>query len=484
LASVKSVEEHVGDILGTVGPLPARRVPLEQAHGCLLAADIRATAAVPRFDNSAMDGYAVRASDVAAAGEGDPVTLPVAGVIPAGARRLPDVAPGTAVMIMTGAPFPSGADTIVQVEWTDGGTDAVTVRRPARRGLHIRRAGEDVTPGQLVLAAGTQLDAARISLLAAVNVARPPVHPRPRVAVVSTGDELVDVGSQPGPGQIVDSNGYAIAAAVQEAGARVRRVRTSADDPAAFAAVLADAVADADAVVTTGGVSVGAYDVVKQVLAERGDVRFARLAMQPGKPQGFGLVDGVPVFTLPGNPVSALVSFELFVRPALRRMRGLDDVLRPPVAVRTGEPFASPPDKRSYLRVRLSSGVGGGLVAHSAGGQGSHQLSALASADALMIVPENVTEVPAGATLAALILGEGAPPTRPAPAPAGRAAGPRSRPADAAGVTAATDPTGVTGATDPTGATELTDRSDRGLRRPGTGGESILSSRRGGGGAV
>jgi molybdopterin molybdotransferase len=471
-ASVKSVEEHIDDILGSVGRLPARRVPLEQAHGCLLAADVRATAAVPGFDNSAMDGYAVRASDVAAAGEDHPVTLPVVGEIPAGARRLPAVAPGTAVRIMTGAPLPPGADTVVQVEWTDGGTDAVTVRRPARRGLHIRRAGEDVTPGQLVLAAGTPLDAARIGLLAAVNVARPPVHPRPRVAVVSTGDELVDVGSPPGPGQIVDANGYAIAAAAQEAGARVRRLRTSADDPAAFAAAFADAVADADAVVTTGGVSVGAYDVVKQVLAERGDVAFERLAMQPGKPQGFGLVDGVGVFTLPGNPVSALVSFELFVRPALRRMRGLDDVLRRPVAVRTGEAFASPPGRRSYLRVRLSSAEGGGPVAHSAGGQGSHQLSALASADALLIVPEDVTEVPAGATLAALPLGEGVPPGRPAGAPGGRAAVRRAGPAGA------TDVTGRAGAADPT------DRDRRRAGRAGPGAESVLSSGRGGGGAV
>jgi molybdopterin molybdotransferase len=413
---MKSVDEHIGDILAAVAPLPARRLPLEKARGCLLGADVRATAAVPGFDNSAMDGYAVRAADVAGADEDNPVILPVLGDIPAGCRLLPDVVPGSAVRIATGAPLPRGADAVIQVEWTDGGTQEVAVRRAARRGLHIRRAGEDVAPGQLVLAAGMLLDAARIGLLAAVNVARPPVHPRPRVTVISTGDELAEVGSLLKPGQIVDSNSHALAAAAQEAGAEVRRLRGAADDPDTFTIVLADAMKDADMVVTTGGVSVGPYDVVKKVLAARGDVRFERLAMQPGKPQGFGLISGTPVFTLPGNPVSALVSFELFVRPAIRRMRGFADPMRPQVAVRAGEPFTSPPGRRSYLRVRLDVGAGGGHIAYSAGGQGSHQLSALAAADALLVVPEDVTDVPVGATLAAFVLarhgesGAGAPP--------------------------------------------------------------------------
>nr|MDT0664643.1 molybdopterin molybdotransferase MoeA [Micromonospora sp. DSM 115978] len=292
---------------------------------------------------------------------------------------------------MTGAPFPPGADTDVQVEWTDGGTETVAVNQPARRGLHIRRAGDDVAPGDLVLPAGTLLVAARIGLLSTVNVARPPVHPRPRLTVVSTGDELVEVGSPVGPGQIVDSNSLAVAAAAREAGALDRRLRASGDDPESFAAVLAEAVKDTDLLVTTGGVSVGAYDVVKQVLADSGSVRFDRLAMQPGKPQGFGVLDGVPVFTLPGNPVSALVSFELFVRPAIRKMRGFADPSAEFVSVVVGEELSSPAGKRSYPRVRLTaSGEGaergghGTRVAFSAGGQGSHQLSALATADALL----------------------------------------------------------------------------------------------------
>jgi molybdopterin molybdotransferase len=412
---MKSVDDHVAEILETVVALPARRVPLADAHGCLLATDVRATGAVPRFDNSAMDGYAVRAADVAGARTDAPVRLTVVGDIPAGASELPTVTTGTAARIMTGAPFPPGADTVVQVEWTDGGsggsggdggTGKVAVTRPAPRGLHIRRAGEDVAPGSLVLPAGTLLDSARIGLLATVNVARPPVHPRPRLTVVSTGDELVEVGGALGPGQIVDSNSLAVAAAAREAGAVDRRLRASGDNPDAFEGLLAEAVKDTDLLVTTGGVSVGAYDVVKQVLEGTGSVRFDRLAMQPGKPQGFGVLDGVPVFTLPGNPVSALVSFELFVRPAIRRMRGFADPCPELVQVRVGEELRSPAGKRSYLRVRLSVAAGGERVAYSAGGQGSHQLSALATADALLVVPEDTTQVPVGSQLRALLLGQ------------------------------------------------------------------------------
>ncbi|MDT3443718.1 MULTISPECIES: gephyrin-like molybdotransferase Glp [unclassified Pseudofrankia] len=401
---MKTVDEYISDILGAVAVLPAKRVPLAAAHGCVLGADVRATLALPRFDNSAMDGYAVRSADVAAASEHAPVRLPVVGEIAAGAATPGEVAVGTAVRIMTGAPFPLGADTVVQVEWTDGGTETVSVYRPARRNLHIRRAGEDVAPGNLVLAAGTPLGAVQIGLLAAINIARPPVHPRPRVAVLSTGSELVDAGERIGPGQIVDSNSHAIAAAARETGAEVHRLIGVPDDPARFEATLRAVLPTVDAVVTTGGVSVGAHDVVKEVLAATGEVTFERIAMQPGKPQGFGVIDGVPVFTLPGNPVSALVSFEVFVRPALRRMRGLIGPGRPRLIVTAAERLTSPPGKRSYLRVRVGRGEDGGLVAWSAGGQGSHHLSAAAGANALLVVPEDVTEVEQGKPLTAILL--------------------------------------------------------------------------------
>ncbi|THJ75211.1 gephyrin-like molybdotransferase Glp [Candidatus Frankia alpina] len=402
-----TVDEHLERILAAVAPTRPRRAGLEQAHGCVLAADVRATVALPSFDNSAMDGYAVRAADVA---EATPTTLPVVGEIPAGPGTPAPLKPGTVVRIMTGAPLPRGADAVVQLEWTDGGRESVAVRRPADRGLHIRRAGEDVTPGALVLPAGTVIGSAQIGLLAAVNVARPPVHPRPRVAVLSTGTELVEVGSRLGAGQIVDSNSHGIAAAAREAGALVRRLTGVPDEPDAFAKALHGVLGEVDAVVTTGGVSVGAYDVVKEVLTGTGTVRFDTVAMQPGKPQGFGLVEGVPIFTLPGNPVSALVSFELFVRPALQRMRGLvaTGLLRIVVTVDTE--LHSLPGRRTFVRVGLvhlgdDGRPGPRTVARLAGGQGSHQLTSLAGAQALVIIPEEVTKVPAGARLPALLLG-------------------------------------------------------------------------------
>jgi molybdopterin molybdotransferase len=370
----------------------------------VLAADVRATVAVPGFDNSAMDGYAVRAADVEAATPAAPVRLPVTAEIAAGAALPASITPGTCARIMTGAPLPAGADTIVQLEWTDGGTETVSIHRAAPRGLHIRRAAEDVAPGDLVLPTGTLLGAAQIGLLAAVNVARPPVRPRPRVAVLSTGSELVDVGGALGPGQIVDSNSHAVAAAAREAGCEVRRLTGVPDDPDQFSAALRAVLPEVDVVVTTGGVSVGAHDIVKEVLAATGEVRFDRIAMQPGKPQGFGVIDGVAVFTLPGNPVSALVSFELFVRPAVRRLRGLTGPDRPALLVTAAERLTSPADRRSYLRVRVASGPDGTLVAASAGGQGSHQLSAAAGANALLVVPEEVTVVEPGDQLTALLL--------------------------------------------------------------------------------
>jgi molybdopterin molybdotransferase len=401
---MKTVDEHISDILESVTVLPARRLPLAAAHGCALATDVRATIALPGFDNSAMDGYAVRAADVEQATPENPVRLPVTGEIAAGAAVPALVAPGTALRIMTGAPFPPGADTVIQLEWTDGGTDTVAVHRPARRGLHIRRAGEDVTPGTLVLTAGSVLGSAQIGLLAAINVARPPVRPRPRVAVLSTGSELVAVGSAVRAGQIVDSNSHAVAAAAREAGCEVRQLTGVPDDPAQFEAALRAILPEVDAVVTTGGVSVGAHDIVKEVLAATGEVRFERIAMQPGKPQGFGLIDGVAVFTLPGNPVSALVSFELLVRPALRKMRGLTGPDRPLLVVTVAERLTSPPERRSFLRVWVGRDADGGLVAQSAGGQGSHHLSAAASANALLVVPEAVTVVEPGDQLTAILL--------------------------------------------------------------------------------
>jgi len=451
---MKTVEDHLAEILERIAPLRPVRRPLTEAAGHVLAVDAYARLDLPGFDNSAMDGYAVRAADVASAGPRDgpadggrdgldgpatgglagrpnrppdigpnspnssdgsdgpvrTVTLPVAADIPAGALAVAPLPPGRAARIMTGAPIPVGADAVVPQEWTDQGTVTVTIHQAAPRGLYVRRRGEDVTRDAMVLPAGAVINSARVALLAAVNVAEPLVYPRPRVAVLSTGSELVELGRPVAPGQIIDSNGPSVAAAVRAAGGRPVRHTGVPDDPEAFAAALPGLLADVDALVTTGGVSVGAYDVVKQVLSVTGAVRFSRLAMQPGKPQGFGLIDGVPVFTLPGNPVSALVSFELFVRPALARMAGrpASPAGPPTVDVVLAEPVRSPRGRRSYPRARISVDAAGRRRAHLAGGQGSHHISALAAADALLVVPEDVVEAEAETVLPAIILAESA----------------------------------------------------------------------------
>jgi molybdopterin molybdotransferase len=273
-------------------------------------------------------------------------------------------------------------------------------------GQHIRRAGEEASVGATLLQAGTFLGAAQIALIAATNRSAVSCRPRPRVVVVSTGSELVETGEPLGHGQIPDSNSHMLMAACRESGAMAYRVGMVPDDPGVLLETLEDHLIRADLLLTTGGVSVGAYDVVKEVLSRLGTVAFEKVAMQPGMPQGFGTLgpEKVPIFTLPGNPVSALVSFEVFVRPALRRMLGAPAVLRPQVTVETSEPFRSPPGKRSFLRVVAAREPDGRVLARAAGGQGSHMLSGMAAANALLVVPEEMTDVPVGAKLPALLL--------------------------------------------------------------------------------
>jgi molybdopterin molybdotransferase len=403
---MKSVDAHVAEVLRAVAPLPPLPLPLADAHGCVLAEDVTAAAPLPGFDNSAMDGYAVRLADVAAATGEAPVQLPVVGDIAAGSRGGIIVESGYCARIMTGAPMPPGADAVVPVEWTDGGVSSVSIRQAPELGQHVRRAGEEAPVGAVLLPAGTFLGAAQIALIAAANRASVSCRPRPRVVVLSTGSELVETGEPLAPGQIPDSNSHMLLAACREAGAMAYRVGMVPDDPAVLLETLEDHLIRADLLLTTGGVSVGAYDVVKEVLSRLGTVTFEKVAMQPGMPQGFGTLgaDDVPIFTLPGNPVSALVSFEVFVRPALRRMLGTETVLRPQVRVEAADPFRSPPGKRSFLRVVVSREADGRLVARAAGGQGSHMLTAMAAANALMVVPEDMTAVEAGTVLPALLL--------------------------------------------------------------------------------
>ncbi|MFI1017441.1 gephyrin-like molybdotransferase Glp [Streptomyces sp. NPDC020965] len=431
-SAIWSVDDHLADILAAIRPLEPIELQLLDAQGCVLVEDITVPVALPPFDNSSMDGYAVRVADVQGATEEFPAVLTVIGDVPAGGGGLPTVGPGQAARIMTGAPLPPGAETVVPVEWTDGGAGGgavtemrpagespegasgeVRVHRPAAAGAHVRSRGSDVRAGDLALARGTVLGPPQIGLLAAIGRGTVRVRPRPRVVVLSTGSELVQPGESLGEGQIYDSNSFALAAAARDAGALAYRVGAVTDDADTLRATIEDQLIRADLVVTTGGVSVGAYDVVKEALSSVGDedvpgggIDFRSLAMQPGKPQGFGTIgpEHTPLLALPGNPVSSYVSFELFVRPAIRTLMGLDDIHRRSTrAVLSAEKaLTSPSGRRQYLRGVYDAGAG---TVTPVGGAGSHLVAALAQADSLIVVPEDDTSVEPGAELEVVHLG-------------------------------------------------------------------------------
>ncbi|MER6316761.1 gephyrin-like molybdotransferase Glp [Streptomyces sp. NPDC001581] len=434
-----SVDEHLADVLAAVRPLEPIELQLLDAQGCVLVEDVTVPVALPPFDNSSMDGYAVRTADVQGASEEFPAVLTVIGDVAAGSGELPTVGPGEAARIMTGAPLPPGAEAVVPVEWTDGGTGGgaaagmtpasaapehaggeVRVHRAAEARAHVRARGSDVQAGDLALAAGTVLGPPQIALLAAIGRGTVRVRPRPRVVVLSTGSELVQPGEALTSGTIYDSNSFALAAAARDAGAIAYRVGAVADDADILRATIEDQLIRADLLVTTGGVSVGAYDVVKEALSsvgsgdessgdvEGGGIDFRKLAMQPGKPQGFGTIgpDHTPLLALPGNPVSSYVSFELFVRPAIRTLMGLPEpeVRRPSVrAVLTADKaLGSPAGRRQFLRGKYDAESG---TVSPVGGSGSHLIAALAHADSLMVVPEDVTSVEPGTELEVVLLG-------------------------------------------------------------------------------
>ncbi|MFJ6750786.1 gephyrin-like molybdotransferase Glp [Streptomyces sp. NPDC091266] len=433
---VWSVAEHLDDVLAKIRPLEPIELQLLDAQGCVLVEDITVPVSLPPFDNSSMDGYAVRVADVAGATEEFPAALTVIGDVAAGSGELPSVGPGEAARIMTGAPVPPGAEAVVPVEWTDGGTgegpaagmrahssapqDAageVRVHRPVAERAHIRARGSDVSAGEPALRAGTVLGPSQIGLLAAIGRGTVRVRPRPRVVVMSTGSELIQPGEALGPGQIHDSNSFQLTAAARDAGAIAYRVGAVADEPETLRSTLEDQLIRADILVTSGGVSVGAYDVVKETLTAlsadpdggrtsvTGQVEFRKLAMQPGKPQGFGLIgpDRTPILALPGNPVSSYVSFEIFVRPAIRTLMGLAEVHRATTAAECTDALASSPrGKRQFLRGSYDADTG---RVTPVGGTGSHLIKALAHANALIIVPEDTTEVAAGATVDVVLLG-------------------------------------------------------------------------------
>jgi molybdopterin molybdotransferase len=406
-SALVSVEEHRDRILSAIVPLPAFDQPLMEAFGLSAAENVHAGVALPSFDNSAMDGYAVRREDVVTATEDTPVHLPVVGEIGAGQATLLAMSPGTAVKIMTGAPVPTGADSVVPYEWTDRGVAQVVVRRPPEPGQHVRPAGQDVAVGDLVLAEGMVLGPRQLGLLAAVGRASVRSRPRPRVVVLSTGSELREPGTALGHDSIYDGNSFLLAAAARQAGAIAYRVGIVSDQPRAFLDALNDQLVRADLVVTSGGVSMGDYDVVKEALAPLGTVWFGGVAMQPGKPQGFGVVgdDEVPIVTLPGNPVSAYVSFEQFVLPAIRKLMGRTPYTRPQAQAVLTHAVRSPEARRQFARGMMSI-VDGRLAVTPVGAQGSHMIGDLAESDALIVVPESVTAVDAGETVTVLPLDE------------------------------------------------------------------------------
>ncbi|MBN9636302.1 MAG: molybdopterin molybdotransferase MoeA [Actinobacteria bacterium] len=386
---MRTVEEHQRVVAGLISARPAVTVPLADALGLALADDVVAPLSLPGFDNSAMDGYAVLAADVAGASAENPVKLPVAEDIPAGRTDLLTLVPGTAHRIMTGAMLPAGATAVVPVESTDAATDTVSIFAAAVEGRHIRRAGEDVTAGMTVLSAGEVLSPAALGLAAALGFAELKVIPRQRVLVLSTGTELVTPGTPLQPGQIYESNAVMLAAALREAGADVTTAPATSDDVALFRETLAGHATDVDLIVTTGGVSAGAYEVVKDALAH--DVEFVKVAMQPGMPQGAGTVNGTPIVTLPGNPVSALVSFEVFIRPPLRAAMGLTSQ-RPRRSATLTEQLTSPAGKRQFRRGVLGTDE----QVSSYGPPASHHLRWLATANCLLDIGEDVVELAAG----------------------------------------------------------------------------------------
>jgi molybdopterin molybdotransferase len=395
---LRNVDEQLRKVLADLRVPEPIELALLDAQGLLCAEEVLASAPLPGFDNSAMDGYAVRASDTRHASEEDPAVLPVVGDIPAGSRAPRAVSQGICLRIMTGAPMPSGADAIVPVEWTDGGVARVRITRPAEPGLYVRRVGEDIRTGELAVAAGTPIGPAQVGLLAAVGRERVLVRPKPRVVVLSTGSELVDVGRRPGTGEIIDSNSYAIAAAARDAGAEVYRAGIVPDDHARLMDALEGQVSRADLIVTSGGVSAGAFDVVKDALKELGTVEFTRVAMQPGMPQGFGTLgaEGTPIFCLPGNPVSALVSFEVFVRPAVRLMLGKRRLVRRTVKALAMQAFSSSQGRRQYRRGLLHREADGSYSVEPVGGSASHLLANLSRSNCLIVIDEEVTEVSEG----------------------------------------------------------------------------------------
>jgi molybdopterin molybdotransferase len=407
-----TVPEASAQILADIRLLPVERVPLLEALGRVLATPVVAPLTLPPWDNSAMDGYAVRAADVDRATPDHPTVLRVLEMIPAGARPTLAVGPGEATQVMTGAPIPAGADTVIRIEDTDGGEARVEIRNNRDAGRNVRPRGEDIHAGQVVIPAHTPIGPAQIGVLASVGAAAVDVYRRPRVAIAGSGDELVDLDQFHevlAGTKIVSSNSYALNALVRSAGGIPVNIGVAADSPAALRELLERSVG-CDLIITTGGISVGAFDYTRDVVADLGaEMRFWKVRMRPGAPVGYGLLRGVPWIGLPGNPVSTMVTFELFVRPALRLMQGHQQLFRRPVPAVMEEPVTINADLTHFLRgIVRTRPSDGALTARLTGPQGSGILTSMSLANALLVVPGERPRIDAGDTLHALVLTEDA----------------------------------------------------------------------------
>jgi molybdopterin molybdotransferase len=399
---LRSVEEVRATTLDRIRMLSPIELHLQEAFGCVLAREVVAELDLPPFSSSGMDGFAVRAADVAGATAEEPASLTVVGRAPVGEPPQATVGGGEAVRIATGAPIPGGADCIVPIEFAVVRGDTVLVLQPFPEGYSIRPAGQDVRGGQLLVPEGRRLGAAELGLLASSGHASVLVHPKPRVVVLSTGDELVEPGRPAAFGKIRDANSFSLYGAIREAGASAYLAGIVGDDPDSLKDEVFGLAARADCFISSGGVSVGERDVVKKAFFRRGEIDFYRVAMQPGMPQGFGMVDDTPYFGLPGNPVSVFVSFEVFIRPALLKMMGRRDIFRPEIWAVLETDISGPRDKTQFARVRVSRGRGH-WRAGSTGPAGSNLLGTVVRANGLAIIPPGVETAEAGSRIRVML---------------------------------------------------------------------------------
>ena len=404
----RSVEEQLNAVLSDIEPLEPFSIGLMESRGCVLAEDVRAPWPLPAFDTASVDGYAIHALQTSVASPDDPVVLRVIDVVAPGERPTRSLIPGTAIRVSAGSALPDDTEAVMPVEQTNGGDEEVAIYEPARLGQYIRRQGEDVQAGAIVAKAGTAIDARTLGLMAAVGRSQVEARPRPRVVVVSIGQELLEIGAPLEPGKIPDTNGIMLAAAIAECGGVAYRVGPISDEPEVIQRVLSEQLVRADLVITTGGTSALSSDHIRQAFSKLGHVSHQRVAMYPGGAQGHGTIgeEQVPILALPSNPASAFVAFEVFVRPVLRRMFGHDPYGAHPQTATITNGFGSPQGKRHYVRGIRETDPLGRHVVTALDGQGTHLIASLARTECLIVIPEAITNVNPGDTVDVLLLND------------------------------------------------------------------------------